>query len=101
MVYFITFPCTSLKKKKKKKKNSACKTDAKDNIITYTWQTYFLKKKKKKSYQSIVLHRNFPHAATVLWQGSNDMMTILSSTSGTSGRLQNRLSVLPWFLHSD
>ena len=27
--------------------------------------------------------------------------TVLSSTSGASGRLQNRLSVLTWFLHSD
>ena len=37
----------------------------------------------------------------MLWQDSDDVVTILSPTSGTSGRLQNRVSVPPWFLHSD
>ena len=46
-------------------------------------------------------HCKFPHVVTVLWQGSDDVVTILSPTSGTSGRLQNRVSVPPWFLHGD
>ena len=32
---------------------------------------------------------------------SDDMVTVRSPTSGTSGRLQNRISVPPWLLHSD
>ena len=49
----------------------------------------------------IILHCLFPHVVTVLWQGTDDVMTVFSSTSGTSGRLQNCVSVLLWFLHSD
>ena len=41
------------------------------------------------------------HVITVLWQHSDDVVTILSPTSGTSGRLENHVSVPPWFLHSD
>ena len=41
------------------------------------------------------------HVVTVLWLDSDDEVTIPSPTSGTSGRLQNRVSVSPWFLHSD
>ena len=48
-----------------------------------------------------IVHRQFPDVVTVLWQGSDDAVTILSSTSGTSGRLHNCVSVPPWFLHSD
>ena len=47
------------------------------------------------------LHSKIPHVVTVLWPDSDDVVTILSPTSGTSGRLQNRVSVPPWFLHSD
>ena len=36
-----------------------------------------------------------------MWLDSNDVVTIRSPTSGTSGRLQNRVSVPPWLLHSD
>ena len=42
-----------------------------------------------------------PHVVTVLWLDSDDVVTVRSPTSGTSGRLQNRVSVPPWFLHSD
>ena len=47
------------------------------------------------------LYSKTPHVVTVLWLASDDVVTILSPTSGTSGRLQNRVSVPPWFLHSD
>ena len=43
----------------------------------------------------------FPHVVTVLWQDSDNVVTILFPTSGTSGRLQNCVSVPPRFLHSD
>ena len=47
------------------------------------------------------LHSKTPHEVTVLWLDSDHVVTILSPTSGTGGRLQNCLSVPPWFLHSD
>ena len=37
----------------------------------------------------------------MLWLDSDWVVTILLPTSDTSGRLQNRVSVPPWFLHSD
>ena len=43
------------------------------------------------------VHSKTPIVVTVLWQDSDDVVTILSP----SGRLQNRVSVPPWFLHSD
>ena len=50
---------------------------------------------------ALKIHRKFPHVVTVLWQGSDNVVTVLSPTSGTSGRLQNHVSVPPSFLHSD
>ena len=50
---------------------------------------------------ALYVHRKFPHVVSVLWQGGDDVVTILWLTSGTSGRLQNHVSVPPWFLHSD
>ena len=47
------------------------------------------------------IHHQFPYVVTVLWQGSDDVVTVLLSTSGTTGRLQNCVSVLPWFVYSD
>ena len=47
------------------------------------------------------IHSKTPHVVTMLWLDSDWVVTILSPTSGTSGRLQNRVSVPPWFLHSD
>ena len=47
------------------------------------------------------VHHQFPYVVTVLWQGSDYVVTVLLSTCVTSGRLQNRVSVPPWFLHSD
>ena len=47
------------------------------------------------------MHSKTPDIVTVLWLDSDDVVTICSPTSGTSGRLQNRVSVTPWFLHSD
>ena len=47
------------------------------------------------------LHSETPHIVTVLWLDSDDVVTIRSPTSGTSGRLQNRVFVPPWFLHND
>ena len=44
----------------------------------------------------IHVHSKTPHVVTVLWLDSDDVVTTLSPTSGTSGRLQNR-----WFLYSD
>ena len=49
----------------------------------------------------IIIHSKTPHVVTVLWLDSDDVVTILSPTGGTSGRLQNRVSVPPWFLHGD
>ena len=37
----------------------------------------------------------------MLWLDSDNVVTIRSPTSGTSGRLQNHVSEPPWFLHSD
>ena len=45
--------------------------------------------------------QNSSYVVTVLWLDSDDVVTVLSPTSGTSGRLQNRVSVPPWFLHID
>ena len=42
-----------------------------------------------------VIHHQFPYVVTVLWQGSDCVVTVLSSTSGTSGRLQNCVFVPP------
>ena len=47
------------------------------------------------------LHSKTPHVVTVLWLDSDDVVTILSPTSGTSGWLQNHVSVPPLTLHSD
>ena len=47
------------------------------------------------------LHSKTPHVVTMQWLDSDWVVTILSPTSGTSGRLQNRVSVPPWLLHSD
>ena len=44
-------------------------------------------------------HSKFPHVVTVLWQGSDDVVTLRSLTSGTSERLQNCVSLTPWFLY--
>ena len=46
-------------------------------------------------------HSKTPHVVTVLWLESDNVVTILSPTGGTSGRLQNHVSVPLWFLHSD
>ena len=40
-------------------------------------------------------HSKTPHVVTVLWLDSDDVVTILSPTSGTCGRLQNHVSVPP------
>ena len=47
------------------------------------------------------VHSKTPLEVTVLWLDSDWVVTILSYTSGTRGRLQNHVSVPPWFLHSD
>ena len=47
----------------------------------------------------VKLHYKFPHVVTMLWQGSHDVVTILSPTSGTSGRLQN--SVFQTFIFKE
>ena len=52
-------------------------------------------------YEHCEVHRQFPHVVTVLWQGSDNVVTILLPTSGTGGRLQSSVSVPPWFLHGD
>ena len=49
----------------------------------------------------IDIHSKYPHVVTVLRLDSDDVVTIRSPTSSTSGRLQNRVSVPPWLLHSD
>ena len=41
------------------------------------------------------------YVVTVLWLDSDDVVTILLPTSGTSGRLQNCVSVPPWFLNGN
>ena len=47
-----------------------------------------------------LIHHKFPHVVTMLWQGSDDVVTISSPTSGViSRRLQNHVSVPRWFLH--
>ena len=56
---------------------------------------------KELSIKVSGLHSKTPHVVTVLWQDSDSVVTILSPTSDTSGRLQNCVSVPPWFLHSD
>ena len=38
------------------------------------------------------------HLVAVLWLDNDDVVTILSPTSGTSG---NHVSLPPWFLHGD
>ena len=53
-----------------------------------------------KQDQSRQLHHQCPHVVTVLWQGSDNVATVLSSTSGTSEKLQNCVSLLPWLIHS-
>ena len=60
-----------------------------------------ISKLKENQVSLWTLHNKTPHVVTVLWQDSDDVVTILSPTSGTSGRLQNRVPVPPWFLHSD
>ena len=40
-----------------------------------------------------IIHVKTPYVATVLWLASDDVVTILSPARGTSGRLQNRVSV--------
>ena len=47
------------------------------------------------------LHSKTSHVVTMPWLDSDWVVTILSPTSGTSRRLQNHVSVPPWFLHSD
>ena len=42
-----------------------------------------------------LVHSKTPHVVTVLWLDSDWVLTILSPTSSTSGRLQNRVSVPP------
>ena len=51
-------------------------------------------------YFTPVLHSKTPHVVTVLRPDSDNVVTILLPTGG-SGRLQNLVSVPPWFLHSD
>ena len=48
-----------------------------------------------------LVHNKTPHVVTTLWLDSDDVVTILSPTSVTSVRLENHVSVPPWFLHSD
>ena len=50
---------------------------------------------------AFVIHCQFPYVVTMPWQGSDDVVTILSPTSDTSCWLQNCVSVPLWFLHSD
>ena len=38
------------------------------------------------------IHHQFSHVVTVLWQGSDDVVTILSPTRGTSCRIQNLIT---------
>ena len=42
-----------------------------------------------------------PHVVTVLWQDSEDVVTILAVTRNLVEGNKNVLSVPPWFLHSD
>ena len=53
------------------------------------------------SLKSTIIHSKTSHVVTMLWLDSDWVVTILSPTSGTSGRLQNHVSVPLWFLHSD
>ena len=48
-----------------------------------------------------IIHSKTPHIVTVLWLDSDGVVTVHLSISGTTGRLQNRVSVPPWFLFSD
>ena len=57
-----------------------------------SWKNYF---------NQLMLHTKTPHVVTVVWLDTDDVVTIRSTTSGTSGRLQNRVTLPPWFLHSD
>ena len=47
------------------------------------------------------VHCQFPFVVTVLWQSSEDVVTILSLISGTSRWLQNHEPVSPWLWYSD
>ena len=54
-----------------------------------------------RQYHSTKFHYTANSSCSHMWQDSNDVVTLLSPISGTSGRLQSRVSVSPWFLHSD
>ena len=76
-------------------------------ICVIDWQSYPSLCDTPFSLNSMIRHYGFytkymiSHYTAVLWLDSDGVVTVHSSTSGTSGRLQNRVSVPPWFLHSN
>ena len=73
-----------------------------DTSLYWLWHTNFY----HYCSSTIIVHlflcfiSKTPPVVTVLWLDSDWVVTIISPTSGIRGRLQNRVSVPPWFLQS-
>ena len=75
---------------------------SRSNMLLFSFEFQHTEDPKKELGIKVSgLHSKAPHVVTVLWLDSDGVVTILSPTSDTSGRLQHCVSVPPWFLHSD